>query len=142
MPALPLTPVLAQPPLPLAAMWAAYGWSSDASPDWRAPAALAFFGLLHDQLAGGPYGLFMSLYLLTFLVGRIATGLMSAPNLLSLWGGFIITGGVVTLVAAVLSRIALGSNTQIWGFAETVAITAIFFPLVRGLYMNPAQGAR
>ena len=53
LPALPLGPVFAQPPLPLAVLWAAYGWAAEDN-GWRAPVALAMLGLLHDQLAGGP----------------------------------------------------------------------------------------
>lgn len=142
LPSLPLGPVFAQPPIPLAVMWAAYGWASDPAPDWRAPVALAGFGLLHDQLAGGPYGLFVALYMATFLLGRIAANLMSAPNLLSIWGGFAVTGVAVTLLAAVLAPLALGAGAKVWSFAATVSITVLIFPLVRRLYMNPAQGAR
>ena len=63
LPALPMGPLLAQPPLPFAVLWAAYGWAAEDESGWRAPIALALLGLLHDQLAGGPYGLFMLIYL-------------------------------------------------------------------------------
>lgn len=142
LPALPFGMVFAQPPVPLAVMWAAYGWASAPNPGWAGPVALAAFGLLHDQLAGGPYGLFVALYLAAYLFGRVATGLTSAPSLFSLWGGFILTCGAVTALAAVLAPIALGPRVKVWAFAEAMTITALLFPLARRLYMDDAQGAR
>lgn len=142
LPALPLGPLFAQPPLPLAVMWAAYGWASESEPGWGGAVLLAAFGLLHDQLAGGPYGLFAALYLSAFLIGRIATALTSAPSLFSLWGGFIVTCGIVTLLAAFLAPIALGPHAKVWTFAEAMVITALLFPLTRRFYMDDAQGAR
>lgn len=142
LPALPLGPLFAQPPLPLAVLWAAYGWASDQSPGWGAPAGLATMGLLHDQLAGGPYGLFAALYLAAFLIGRFMSNVASAPTLFAAWGGFIATCIGVTVIAAVLAPIALGARAQVWTFAEAAAITAILFPLVRKLYMDPALGSR
>lgn len=142
LPALPLGPLFAQPPLPLAVMWAAYGWASEADPGWRGVATLAVFGLLHDQLAGGPYGLFAALYLAAFLIGRIVTALTSAPSLFSLWGGFIVMSAAVTLLAAFLAPIALGAHAKVWAFAEAMVITALLFPLTRHFYMDDAQGAR
>ena len=38
LPALPLGPLFAQPPLPLAALWAAYGWAAEDKSGWQAPA--------------------------------------------------------------------------------------------------------
>ncbi|MBL8543593.1 MAG: hypothetical protein JNJ63_07255 [Hyphomonadaceae bacterium] len=145
LPALPLGPLFAQPPMPLAVLWAAYGWAAEDESGWRAPVALALLGLLHDQLAGGPYGLFVLIYLSAYLIGRVAAVLMSAPNLLSLWGGFIATAlltvVIVTIVERVLLPIAVGP------YAEAAAITALLFPFVRPLYMSGApsawsQGAR
>ncbi len=142
LPALRLGPLFAQPPLPLAALWAAYGWASQSSPGWSAPVALTLIGLLHDQMSGGPYGLFATLYLAAFLFGRVATGLINAPTLFSVWGGFIVTCAAVCVLAAILAPLALGPYTQVWTFAEAALITAILFPLVRTLYMDDAQGAR
>lgn len=136
LPALPLGPLFAQPPIPLAVLWAAYGWASDESPGWGAPVTLAALGLLHDQMAGGPYGLFAALYLFAFLIGRVIANLMSAPNLVSLWGGFIVTALAVVIVAALLARFALGAHSGVRQFAEAVAITALIYPLARPLYME------
>ncbi|HRE45411.1 MAG TPA: hypothetical protein PKY87_15760, partial [Terricaulis sp.] len=36
LPALPLGPLFAQPPLPLAVLWAAYGWAAEDEAGWRA----------------------------------------------------------------------------------------------------------
>ena len=41
LPALPLGPLFAQPPMPLAALWAAYGWAAEDESGWRAPVTLA-----------------------------------------------------------------------------------------------------
>lgn len=142
LPALPLGPIFAQPPLPLAVLWAAYGWAAEDESGWRAPVTLAVLGLLHDQLAGGPYGLFAAIYLSAYLIGRIAAQLMSAPNLVSLWGGFIVTALITIGVAYVLAPLGLGRNVSVIPYAETAIITAILFPLVRPLYMSASASLR
>jgi hypothetical protein len=142
LPALPMGPVFAQPPMPLAVLWAAYGWAAEDESGWRAPVALAILGLLHDQLAGGPYGLFAVLYLAAYLVGRGAAVIMSAPNLISLWGGFIFTTLVTVAIAALIAPLAIGDNVSVAPYAETATITAILFPLVRPLYMSAAPSMR
>jgi cell shape-determining protein MreD len=141
-PALPMGPVIAQPPLPLAVLWAAYGWAAEDESGWRAPVTLTVLGLLHDQLAGGPYGLFAVLYLAAYLVGRGAAVIMSAPNLISLWGGFIFTTLVTIAIAAIIAPLALGDNVSILPYAEAATVTAILFPLVRPLYMSAAPSMR
>lgn len=142
LPALPLGPLFSQPPLPLAVLWAAYGWAAEDESGWRAPLALALLGLLHDQLAGGPYGLFMAIYLSAYLVGRILAVLMSAPNLVSLWGGFIGAALFTIGVAYLLARFGLGRNVSVLPYAEAAIITAILFPIVRPLYMGASARAR
>lgn len=142
LPALPLGPLFAQPPMPLAVLWAAYGWAAEDESGWRAPVMLALLGLLHDQLAGGPYGLFAAIYVSAYLVGRIAANIMSAPNLVSLWGGFIATALLTIGVAYVLARLGLGRNISVRPYAEAAIITAIIFPVVRPLYMSASAGAR
>ena len=142
LPALPLGPLLAQPPLPLAVLWAAYGWAAEDESGWRAPLTLALLGLLHDQLAGGPYGLFPVLYLSAYVVGRGAAVIMSAPNLISLWGGFIFTMLVTIAVAAFVAPLALGDNVSILPYVEAATITALLFPIVRPLYMSAAPSLR
>jgi cell shape-determining protein MreD len=103
---------------------------------------LAALGLLHDQLAGGPYGLFAAIYLSAYLIGRFAAVLMSAPNLVSLWGGFIATVLVSIGIAYVLARLGLGRNDSVQPYAEAAIITAILFPLVRPLYMSASPSLR
>ncbi|MGE0829535.1 MAG: hypothetical protein AB7O04_09305 [Hyphomonadaceae bacterium] len=142
LPALPFGPLAAQPPLPLAVLWAAYGWAADDNGSWRRPALLALLGLLHDQLAGGPYGLYAALYLITFLLGRIAANLMSSPNILSLWGGFTATTAATSLLAMALAPVALGRGASALPFAQAAAITVLLFPLVRPLYMRGAPTQR
>lgn len=142
LPALPMGPLFAQPPLPLAVLWAAYGWAAEDESGWRAPLTLAVLGLLHDQLAGGPYGLFPVLYLTAYLVGRGAAVVMSAPNLISLWGGFIFTTLVTVAVAAATAPLALGDNVSVLPYAEAATITAILFPIVRPLYMSASASVR
>lgn len=143
LPALPLGPFFAQPPLPLAMLWAAYGWAAEDESGWRAPLALSVLGLLHDQLAGGPYGLFVLIYLSAYLIGRVAAVVMSAPNLVSLWGGFIVTALLSILIVIGVERIIV--PIAVAPYAEAALITAILFPLVRPLYMNSTNtpsGAR
>lgn len=142
LPALPLGPLFAQPPLPLAVLWAAYGWAAEDESGWRAPITLAVLGLLHDQLAGGPYGLFPVLYLAAYLVGRGAAVVMSAPNLISLWGGFIFTTLVTVAIAALIAPLVFGRNVSILPYAEAATISAILFPVVRPLYMSGAPSPR
>lgn len=142
LPALPLGPLFTQPPMPLAVLWAAYGWAAEDESGWRAPVALALLGLLHDQLAGGPYGLFAGIYLSAYLAGRILAVLMSAPNLVSLWGGFIGTALFTVGIAYLLARLGLGPNISVLPYAEAAIITAIFFPIVRPLYMSSSPSLR
>jgi len=142
LPALPLGPLFAQPPLPLAVLWAAYGWAAEDETGWRAPLALALLGLLHDQLAGGPYGLFAVLYLSAYLIGRVAAVVMSAPNLVSLWGGFIVTTLITVLIAYFVAPLGLGRNVSVYPYAEAALITAIIFPVVRPLYMTASASVR
>lgn len=140
LPALPLGPLFAQPPLPLAVLWAAYGWAADDDSGWRAPLTLTLLGLLHDQLAGGPYGLFVLIYLSAYLIGRVAAVAMSAPNLVSLWGGFIVTALLTILIVVGVERLL--APIAVTPYAEAALITAILFPLVRPLYMNGTTGLR
>lgn len=142
LPALPLGTLFAQPPMPMAVLWAAYGWAAEDESGWGAPLALAGLGLLHDQLAGGPYGLFVTLYLSAYLIGRVAAIVMSAPNLVSLWGGFIVTALATVLIAWFVAPLGLGRNVSVLPYAEAVIVTAILFPLVRPLYMSAAPSMR
>jgi hypothetical protein len=142
LPALPMGPLFAQPPIPLAVLWAAYGWAAEDESGWRAPITLAALGLLHDQLAGGPYGLFVVLYLAAYLIGRVAAVVMSAPNLVSLWGGFIVTVLLTIAIAFFIAPLGLGRNVSVLPYAEAAAITAILFPLVRPLYITASASLR
>lgn len=142
LPALPLGPLFAQPPMPLAVLWAAYGWAAEDESGWRAPVTLTILGVLHDQLAGGPYGLFVVLYLSAYLIGRIAAQIMSAPNIVSLWGGFIVTAIITIGIASLVAPLGLGENVSVYPYAVAAVITAILFPLVRPLYMTTSPGMR
>ena len=128
--------------MPLAVLWAAYGWAAEDESGWRAPLMLALLGLLHDQLAGGPYGLFVVLYLSAYLIGRIAAVAMSSPNLVSLWGGFIVTALITIGIAYLVAPLGLGRNVSVAPYAEAAIITAILFPLVRPLYMSASASQR
>lgn len=142
LPALPLGPLFAQPPMPLAVLWAAYGWAAEDESGWRAPLTLTVLGLVHDQLAGNPYGLFVVLYLATYLLGRTAATLMSAPNLVSTWGGFIATVLLTIAIAWLIAPLALGENVSVYPYAVAAVITAILFPVVRPLYMSTSPSQR
>lgn len=136
MPAFPIGVFGAQPWTPLAAVWAAYGWASQSGSGVRAPLALFAFGLVHDLLAGGPVGLFAMLYPIAFLIGRLAASAMRSPNVISLWAGFIATAAGLWVVAAFLVPWALGGRASMSLFAESLAVTALLFPLIRPLYMD------
>lgn len=142
LPALPFGPLFAQPPLPLAVLWAAYGWAAEDQTGWRAPLALALLGVLHDQMAGQPYGLFAAIYLSAYLIGRVAATLMSAPNLLSLWSGFMVTAALTVAVAWLLTRLAFGRDAHVGPYAEAAIVTAALFPIVRPLYMSASPSMR
>ncbi|NWG52266.1 MAG: hypothetical protein HXY28_00955 [Hydrogenophilaceae bacterium] len=136
LPALPFGPLFAQPPMPLAALWAAYGWAADDDGSWRRPALVAALGLLHDQMSGGQYGLFAALYLVAFLIGRFFARVTSSPNTLSILGGFALTAIATTAVAFALAPRAFGAGASAVKFAEAAAVTVLLFPFVRGLYMS------
>jgi hypothetical protein len=140
LPALPFGALFAQPPMPLAVLWAAYGWAAEDESGWRAPIALTLLGLVHDQLAYGPYGLFVVLYLSAYLIGRVVAVNMSAPNLVSLWGGFIITALLTIAIVAIVARFM--TPIAVLPYAEAALITALLFPLVRPLYMSASATAR
>jgi cell shape-determining protein MreD len=141
-PSLPFGDLVAQPPLPLAVLWAAYGWAADDDGSWRRPAVLALLGFVHDQMAGRPYGLHAALYLIAFLVGRVAAALMSSPNRLSLWGGFAATALATSLAAWAIAPFALGRGASAMGFTQAAIVTTLLFPLVRPLYMSVAPVSR
>ncbi len=140
LPSLPYGPLFTQPPMPLAVLWAAYGWAAEDESGWRAPMMLALLGLLHDQLAGGPYGLFVAVYVSAYLAGRAAAVMMSAPNLVSLWGGFVVTALVTIALVALVERFFL--PIAVAPYAEAALITALLFPFVRPLYMSAAPSMR
>lgn len=147
LPALPLGPLFAQPPIPLAVLWAAYGWAAEDESGWRAPVTLAVLGLIHDQLAGGPYGLMVVLYLTAYLAGRVFAVMMSAPNPISLIGGFVATVLITIVAAYFIAPLGLGRDVSVVPYAEACAITTVLFPFVRPLYMSASpslglQGAR
>lgn len=136
MPAFPIGVLGAHPWTPLAAVWAAYGWASQSDAGWRAPLALFAFGVAHDLLAGGPFGVFAMLYPVAFLIGRLAASAMRSPNVISLWAGFIATAAGLWAVAALAAPWALGGRASMTLFAESLAVTALLFPLIRPLYMD------
>jgi hypothetical protein len=146
LPAFPLGPLAAPPWAPLACLWAAYGWAAEAIETekihrWRgvrAPLILAVLGLLHDQFAGGPLGLYAILYVATFMIGGLAASSMRSPNLLSHWAGFIATCAGVWVVAALIAPWAMGGYAGLMPFAISCIVTALFFPLVfkLSLYMD------
>ncbi|MBL8531677.1 MAG: hypothetical protein JNK94_08080 [Hyphomonadaceae bacterium] len=141
-PALPLGPLFAQPPMPLAVLWAAYGWAAEDENNWRAPLVLALLGLVHDAMSGGPFGMFVVIYVSAYMIGRVAAVVMSAPNLISLWGGFIVTALLTIVIAHFVVRWGLGPRASAMAYAEAAVITAIVFPLVRPLYMSATQSMR
>lgn len=136
LPALALGPWVAQPPLPIAPLWAAYGWAADGEDGWRAPVTLSLLGLLQDQLSGGPLGFYMLIFLAAYLIGKIAATGMRTANLLSPLMGFAATAAGACVVAWIMARSVLGGGAGIESFALAALITLVLFPLVRPLYMG------
>jgi hypothetical protein len=157
-PALPLGPLFAQPPFPLAALWAAFAWAveDDGEPRGdallhniaalRAPLLLLLLGLLHDQVSGAPFGLMAVIYLSAYVIGRFVSMRMSMTEWHLVWGGFIATALATIGVAYLVAPLALGRNVSVALYAEAVGITVLIFPLARVLYMNArlsvGRGAR
>lgn len=135
-PALPLGPLFAPPLMPLAVLWAAYGWANQAEPSWRSQVALFVLGLIHDLVSGGPLGLYAILYLSAYLVGRIAASMMRSPNLASLWGGFIAMCAGLCGIATLVAPWALGGKVGLLPFIVQCAVTALLFPLARPFFMG------
>ncbi|MBK6704012.1 MAG: hypothetical protein IPG56_09855 [Caulobacteraceae bacterium] len=106
LPALPLGPLFAQPPMPLAVLWAAYGWAAEDESGWRAPLALALLGLAARSTRRRAVRLVSGIYLSAYLIGPHRSPAMSAPNLVSLWGGFIGTALFTIGVAWLLAPLA------------------------------------
>jgi rod shape-determining protein MreD len=145
LPSLPFGPWAASPPLPIAPLWAAYGWAADGEDSWRAPTALAALGLLEDQLSGGPLGFYALIFLIAFFIARVAANAMRTANLISPWTGFAATAAGACVSATIIAHWVLGQGGAIGTFALAALVTTILFPLVRPLYMGTGMttaGAR
>jgi cell shape-determining protein MreD len=142
---LPSLAWFSQPPVPIAALWCAYGWAAEGQDGWRAPTALALLGLAQDQLSGGPLGFYALIFVAAYLIGRVAANTMRSANLISPWMGFAATAAGACLVACALNWLALGGSlAAARPFAVAALVTALLFPLVRGLYLGDGteSGAR
>lgn len=136
LPALPLGPLVQQPPIPVAALWAAYGWAADGDDSWRAPVSLAVLGLVQDQLAGGPLGFYVVIFVSAYFIGQFTANMMKTANLLSPWVGFAATAFASCMVAGLTAQVALNSAAALRPFALAALVTTLLFPLVRPLYMS------
>ncbi len=134
---LPSLPWFAQPPVPLAPLWCAYGWAAEGDDRWPAPVALALMGLVQDQLAGGPLGFYALIFVSAYGVGKLAASTMRSANLISPWVGFAATAAGACVIAAGLATAVLGTGMEsARPFVVTAFITALLFPLVRPLYVG------
>jgi len=140
-PALPWGGLFAQPPIPMAALWAAYGWAADGQGGWRAPAAVVGLGLLQDLAAGGPLGFYAFMFLGAYVIAGFAANAMRSANLLSPWTGFAVTAAGAGVLAALLARVTIGADTGLGPFVAVLGVTALLFPLVRPLYMDQGFSA-
>jgi hypothetical protein len=141
-PALQLGPLFAQPPLPLAVLWLAYGLAAEDHGGPRVYIALFALGLLHDQLSYNPYGVFAFLYVSAYPLGWLAARAMSAPNFVALWGGFIAQCAGVALLALLIAPLAFGEGAPLLPLIQTLMFTALLFPLVRPFYMLAPGASR
>jgi cell shape-determining protein MreD len=138
----PSLPWFSQPPLPIAALWCAYGWAAEGADNWRAPTALALMGLAQDQLAGGPLGFYALIFVAAYLIGGVAARTMRSAHLISPWTGFLGTAVGSTVLAALLCPVVLGVGMEAARpFAVAALITVLLFPFVRPLYIGDSAGA-
>lgn len=134
---LPSLPWFAQPPVPIAALWCAYGWAAEGDDRWPAPVTLALLGLAQDQLSGGPLGFYALIFVSAYAVGKIAARTMRSANLISPWVGFAATAAGSCVIAAGLGVMALGASfAAARPYMVAAFITAVLFPLVRPLYLG------
>jgi cell shape-determining protein MreD len=139
---LPALPWFAQPPVPLAPLWCAYGWAAEGDDRWPAPVALALLGLVQDQLAGGPLGFYALIFVGAYGVGKLAASTMRSANLISPWVGFGATAVGACVIATALAMAVLGNGIEAARpFVVTAFITALLFPLVRPLYLGGGSGS-
>lgn len=139
----PALPWFSQPPLPIAALWCAYGWAAEDEEHggWKAPAALALLGLVQDQMSGGPLGFYALIFVVTYLIGKVAARTMRSANLISPWTGFLATAVGACIAAAGVSTLLLGNALAATRpFVVAALITGAVFPLVRPLYLGEGAG--
>lgn len=134
---LPAFPWFSQPPLPIAALWCAYGWAAEGADNWRAPTALALLGLLQDQMSGGPLGFYALIFVSAYLIGGVAARTMRSAHLISPWTGFLGTALGVSLVAVLAAPPVFGVElAAVRPFVVAALITVLLFPFVRPLYLS------
>lgn len=134
LPAFPLGPLFATPPLPLAGLWLAQGLALREA-HWRGLVALALIGLLNDQIAGYPLGLMPFVFLIAYFASALLANVTRSVNLFSEWAAFC---GVVAAACAsgfVLLAI-LGQAPGLPPIALAGASTALLYPLIRGFYVD------
>lgn len=141
-PALPLGPLAASPPLPLAVLWLAYAWAREGATVWSRPATLFVLGLVQDVLSGGPLGLWAGVYVFAFLAGGVIANLTRSFSAVTDWIGFAGAAAAAGLAGLILAGLALGGaalGPLLWALAVTIAL----FPLARPLYLqrNAMTGA-
>jgi hypothetical protein len=137
-PALPWGPMFAQPPIPLAGLWVAFGLATDREGKarmWSGPLLLVLLGLLQDLLLGAPPGfhalLFVGCYLIAWAVAR---GGMSGSERPVVWTAFALTCLGVLGLAWLIAPQVLGRGVEFGPFGLTLAITAALFWLTMKLY--------
>jgi len=137
-PALPLGPLFAQPPLPMAGLWVAFGYATERENKpraWLDPLILALLGWLQDVFAGGPFGLHALLFVGAYvLAGMIRRGGMSGSEPLRVWAAFAATCVGVLLLAWAAAPTAVGRDLEFTAFGLTLAITAALFAVTMRLY--------
>jgi cell shape-determining protein MreD len=139
---LPALPWFSQPPLPIAALWCAYGWAAEGEEhgSWKAPVALALLGLAQDQMSGGPLGFYALIFVITYLIGKVAARTMRSANLISPWTGFLATAVGSCVAAAGVSALLLGDALSATRpYVVAALITGALFPLVRPLYLGEGR---
>lgn len=137
-PSLPLGPLFAQPPLPMAALWLAFGYATERENKpraWLDPLTLAALGVLQDVFSGGPLGLHVLLFLGGYVVaGIVSRAGMSGSEPRNVWAAFLATCLGELLIAWAVGPLAVGADLELTAFALTLLITAGLFAITMKLY--------